>query len=42
MDQSIRRRIAADDLTPDEAEDLEWDLAEQENDNRRDEDLEEA
>ena len=28
MDHSIRRRVANDDLTPDEAEDLEWELAE--------------
>lgn len=32
MDYSIRRRIANDDLTPDEAEDLEWELAERNGD----------
>lgn len=34
MDHSIRRRVANDDLTFDEAEDLEWELAEKSGDDQ--------
>lgn len=41
MDYSIRKRVAADDLTAEEADALEWDRAEEKSDELRDRELEE-